>query len=48
MLTVRNSRERDREDWIQIFNEADPRFRFVDAWVPEGAALGIVEVVWEG
>ena len=47
MLSFFNSRERERDDWERIFQEVDKRFRFVDAWVPEGAALGIIEAVWE-
>ncbi|KAK3172102.1 hypothetical protein OEA41_004187 [Lepraria neglecta] len=47
MLSFFNSRERERDDWERIFQEVDKRFRFVGAWVPEGAALGIIEAVWE-
>ena len=27
--------------------QVDSRLKFVDAWVPEGAALGIIEAVWD-
>ena len=47
MLSFFNSRERERDDWKRIYQEVDKRFRFVDAWVPEGSALGIIEAVWE-
>ena len=47
MLSFFNSREREREDWERVCQEVDPRFKFVDAWVPEGAALGIIEAVWQ-
>ncbi|KAL8910059.1 MAG: hypothetical protein Q9171_004613 [Xanthocarpia ochracea] len=47
MLTWFNSREREKDDWIRIWQSVDKRFRFVDAWTPKGAALGIIEAVWE-
>ena len=47
MLSFFNSRERERDDWERVCQEVDPRFKFVDAWVPEGAALGIIEAVWQ-
>ena len=47
MLSYFNSRERERDDWKRICQEVDKRFRFVDTWVPEGSALGIIEAVWE-
>ena len=47
MLSFFNSRERERDDWERVCQEVDPRFIFVDAWVPEGAALGIIEAVWQ-
>ena len=47
MLTLCNSRERDRDDWAQIFQEADGRFKFVNAYTPEGSVLGLVEAVWQ-
>lgn len=46
MLTLCNGRERDADDWKAIFQEADPRFEFVGAWIPEGSSLGIVEATW--
>ena len=46
MLSLHNSRERERDDWERICQQVDCRFKFVDAWVPEGAALGIIEAVW--
>ena len=47
MLSFFNSRERERDDWERVCQEVDPRFKFVNAWVPEGAALGIIEAVWQ-
>lgn len=45
MLSYLNSRQREIYDWGCVCREVDPRFRFVHAWVPEGAALGIIEAV---
>ncbi|KAL1874202.1 hypothetical protein Plec18167_006139 [Paecilomyces lecythidis] len=46
MLSLYNSREREKDDWDMLFREADPRFRNVKTWVPEGAMLGVVEATW--
>lgn len=47
MLTLCNSRGRDRDDWDMIFKKADDCFRLVKAHVPNGSSLGIVEAVWD-
>lgn len=47
MLSLYNSREREKDDWEMLFREADTRFKHVKMWVPEGAMLGIVEATWE-
>lgn len=47
MLSLCNARERERDDWVDIFKQVDERFKVVNAYVPKGAALGIVEAVWE-
>lgn len=43
MLSLFNSREREKEDWQSIFQRADTRFENVQVWVPEGVTLAIVE-----
>ena len=48
MLSYFHSRERERDDWVKIWQTVDKRFRFVDAWTPKGSALGMIEAVWEG
>ncbi|TVY47475.1 O-methyltransferase [Lachnellula occidentalis] len=48
MLSICNARERDEEDWRQVFTEADSRFKVLRVFTPKGAALGIVDVVWDG
>ena len=47
MLSFFKSLERERHDWERVCQEVDPRFKFVNAWVPEGGALGIIEAVWQ-
>ncbi|KAK3380523.1 O-methyltransferase [Lasiosphaeria ovina] len=53
MLTQLNGREREAEDWRQIFRQADERFTITDMHplaspVDFGPSTGIIEVVWEG
>lgn len=48
MLSLNNSRLRDEEEWQSLFQEADPRFGSVKCWTPQGSALAIIEVEWEG
>ena len=43
MLSLFNSREREKEDWQSIFQQADTRFTNVQVWIPEGATLAIIE-----
>lgn len=47
MLSICNARERDEEDWRQVFKEADSRFEVLRVFTPKGSALGIVDVVWK-
>ncbi|KAF3770022.1 S-adenosyl-L-methionine-dependent methyltransferase [Cryphonectria parasitica EP155] len=53
MLTQTNGREREAEDWKQLFKQADERFKVTSMHplaspVDFGPATGIIEVVWEG
>ncbi|GAB1200381.1 hypothetical protein APSETT444_009752 [Aspergillus pseudonomiae] len=48
MLAINKSRLRDEDEWQALFREADERFGPVRCWTPEGAALAIIEVTWEG
>ncbi|KAF7945255.1 hypothetical protein EAE96_010033 [Botrytis aclada] len=47
MLSMHNSREREAEEWQDIFREADPRFGVLKIWTPAGASLAIIEAVWQ-
>ncbi len=46
MLTLFNSRDRERHEWVRLFGQTDPRFRDVKAWVPDGSSLAIIEATW--
>lgn len=48
MLTLFNAREREKTDWIDLLQKADPRFKNTKIWTPEGATLAIIEAYWEG
>ena len=53
MLSAFNSYEREREDWVRVFREADARFgevRFLDDEGGDGGGslMGVLEAVWEG
>ena len=48
MMSLFNSRDREAEDWHMLFQQADTRFGEPKIWVPEGATLAIIEVVWRG
>ncbi|GKZ23561.1 hypothetical protein AbraIFM66951_007559 [Aspergillus brasiliensis] len=41
-----NSREREIDDWAQLFAEADSRFRFCGAWKPPHSAMWFIEAEW--
>lgn len=46
MQTVCNSREREAEEWKNLFALADSRFRWKHAWQSSGR-LWFIEVIWE-
>lgn len=46
MLTLFNSRDRERHEWVRLFGQTDARFRDVKAWVPDGSSLAIIEATW--
>ncbi|KAL9053000.1 MAG: hypothetical protein Q9162_005056 [Coniocarpon cinnabarinum] len=48
MMSLFNSREREKADWETLFKEADERFRDVKCWKPEGSQLGLIEATWSG
>jgi hypothetical protein len=48
MMAYFNAWERDADEWQQLFTKADPRFKFVGINQPQGSALALVEVRWDG
>ena len=48
MLEIQNSRERDMDDWKDLFEMADPRFKFMGGKLPPGSNLWFLEASWEG
>jgi hypothetical protein len=46
MKTVCNARERELDDWKDLFQQADSRFKWKNAWKSSGK-LWFLEVVWE-
>ena len=47
MLTLCNARERDSDEWEMLFKQADDRFQFVNASMPEGSSLAIIVAKWQ-
>ena len=48
MLEFHNAKERDIDDWTNLFGTADPMFRFLGFKQPPGSRLAIMEVDWLG
>jgi len=48
MNTYFNAWERDVEEWRELFEKADPRFKFVGITQPQGSALALIEFQWSG
>ena len=48
MLELHNAKERDADDWNQLFHLADERLKIVSIVQPERSKLGLVEAVWNG
>ncbi|TVY30375.1 O-methyltransferase [Lachnellula hyalina] len=48
MLAILNGRERDAEEWKDLFERADPRFHFEGVTQPEGSNLAMIAASWSG
>jgi hypothetical protein len=46
MLTTVNAKERELDDWKDLFREADLRFEFLKAWKPEKSRTWFLEWKW--
>ncbi|MCJ1270219.1 hypothetical protein MMC22_010115 [Lobaria immixta] len=47
MKQLLNAKERNADDWIELFRKADPRFRLVQIKKPHFSKLSIIEFCWE-
>lgn len=47
MLELHNGKERDLEDWKQLFDEADRRFKLLNVHQSPQSRLAIIEFVWD-
>ncbi len=47
MLVTVNAREREIGDWEALLKEADPRYRFLKAWLPAKSRLWLIEAEWD-
>lgn len=47
MMSLMNGKEREREEWKALFEEADPRYKWGGAMRPDGSRLWIYTVTWE-
>ncbi len=41
-----NGREREVQDWKDLFRQADERFQFSKAWKPEKSHMWLIEAIW--
>lgn len=47
-MAMLNAKERGRDDWKELFREADTRFHFLGVKNPPGAQMSFMEASWEG
>jgi hypothetical protein len=47
MMEFHNSKERDNEESVALFSDADPRFKVLSVRRPARSNLGIIEIAWE-
>jgi hypothetical protein len=48
MQVTVNAREREADDWTELFKEADARYKFNRFWTPEGSRMSFIEAEWTG
>jgi hypothetical protein len=47
MMEIGNAKERDLDEWKQLFEQADERFVFKSPKMPPGSRLAILEATWD-
>lgn len=48
MMVMLNAKERGRDDWAELFREADARFRFFGVENPPSSQMSFIKAIWEG
>ena len=48
MMVAMNAKEREEGDWETLFEQADPRFKYLGAKRPEGSRMSIIVAEWTG
>lgn len=48
MSSIQNARERELEDWKNLFMKADGRFKFKGIIFPPGSNYSLIVAVWKG
>ena len=48
MMAMLNAKERGRDDWAELFREADERYRFLGIHDPPSSQMSLIEASWEG
>ena len=46
MQVTVNAREREADDWVELFKAADERFKFLKAWKPEKSRMWFIVAEW--
>lgn len=47
MLSLLNAKERDDDDWIDLFKQVDERFKYIGHFQPQGSRMSIMEAIWD-
>jgi hypothetical protein len=48
MQVTVNGREREIDDWMELFRLADERYKFLKAWKPQKSRMWMIEAGWAG
>jgi hypothetical protein len=47
MQVTVNAREREIDEWADLFKQADERYTSIKAWKPEKSRMWFIEAEWE-
>lgn len=48
MMFLLNAKEREHHEWPELFQRADPRFKYLGARRPPDAMRWIIDAEWQG